>query len=195
VSATERLVRSQVFLQLAERSTVAEGNPYHLERRWAIDWGRVIDGRRQSFGDGAGATADARVEIRQGERIHVTLGNEGRKALYAAIYRVCATGSIRLLGTEHARRIAGGEAWVIGQYEHQDHGVEMTRPAGVPADGRRLTGRLAIILSDNRLDLRGLIQEEIRLENWRLSPTRHEDLCYRIEVLHYTLVLGSPGPG
>lgn len=186
VRATERLVRAEAFVALAGPSKRPERNAYYLDRRYAIDWGRVIDGRREPFGPGA-------VEIRAGERVCVRIENRDEIAVYASVYAFRATGRVALLGTEYSMRIAAGEEWVIGQYEGRDRGVELAWPDDAvaepgPCGERRIAERLVIVLSDRRLDLRGLIQDTITLESMRESRRRqHDDLHYRVEILDYTL--------
>lgn len=134
------------------------GDPSHpLDAEVTIEWGLVVDGVAQPLASGAAG-------LTPGQRIYLTVRNEGQTPVYVSLLDIGVSGRISLLtrATPSGQLLPAGRSMTLGGNEVTRllPGVALSWPTGLhPARARPET--ILVVLTSERQHLGALEQPEI----------------------------------
>ncbi|KAK2049551.1 hypothetical protein LZ31DRAFT_590571 [Colletotrichum somersetense] len=152
VERAEQLARAQHLLAL----TCADGSDEKLEHSLSVTFGTVKNSQHDRV-----VTQDGNGYVIEGERVFVSLTNNGSKNIYASVFDINVVGKISLISSSHARGIEmpPQRSYVLGadQSGLGLEGLPVSWPSGVQKS-QAVPESLFLILTDSPVDLRQLTE-------------------------------------
>ncbi|KAK2051830.1 hypothetical protein LY76DRAFT_688178 [Colletotrichum caudatum] len=205
VKQAEQLARAQHLLSL----TCADSSDEKLEHSLSVTFGTVKDGQpdRNIMQDGTGF-------VTEGERVYISLMNNGSKEVYVSVFNINAAGKISLV-SGRGIETSPQQTYVLGtdEFGFGLEGLLISWPIGIPK-AQAITESLVLILTDSPVNLRHLDNNTNPGFRGHVGPSSLERLAFslatgatrdmgseshrervRYDTLHIPFTLTPPGGG